>query len=201
MKKTIFFCLLAMLASPFLAVSQTTATDDMTMAALEVKMESLGEEMEKLGEVMESYGQEMEKYGDELEKSEGKSKTAEKKMEELGDKMNELGEQMGKLGEIMGEYGEKMGETHQQMTTWFFQELKKDGLIPSLVGKARIIFDEKGLNVDGKNASDALFNKYKAGIEKYWGKPLKTDFSFFFKGTIKEKNGKIETEGNMNSDF
>ncbi len=201
MKKTIFLSLLPMFASPFLAVSQSNSADDMTMAALEVKMESLGQEMEKLGEIMESYGQEMEKYGDELEKSEGKSKTAEKKMEELGDKMNTLGEQMGKLGAIMGEYGEKMGEKHHQMMTWFFKELKKDGLISSLNGKARIIFDEKGLNVDGKNASDALFKKYKAGIEKYYDQPLKTDFSLFFKGTIKEKNGKIETDGSMNSDF
>jgi DNA repair exonuclease SbcCD ATPase subunit len=201
MKKTICFCLLAVLASPFFAAAQTATTDNMTLAALDEKMESLGQEMEKLGEVMEGYGLEMEKQSKELEDSEGQSSSAQKRMEALGEKMNELGEQMGKLGEIMGQYGEKMGETHQQMMTWFFQELKKDGLIASLNGKARIIFDEKGLNVDGENASSALFNKYKSGFEKYWGKPLKTDFSLFFKGTIKEKNGKIETDGNMNSDF
>ena len=201
MKKMIFCCLLAMLTLPFWATSQTASTDDMTLAALDAKMESLGQEMEKLGEVMEGYGQEMEKYGKELENSEGQSKSAQQKMEELGDKMNALGEEMGKLGEIMGKHGEKMGETHQNMMAWFFNELKKDGLISSLNGKVRIIFDEKGLNVDGENASDALFKKYKSGFEKYWGKPLKPDFSFFFKGTIKEKGNKIETDGNMNSDF
>ncbi len=201
MKKTIFLCLLALLTSPFLAISQTASTDDMTLAALDAKMENLGQEMEKLGEVMEGYGQEMEKYGKELENSEGQSKSAQQKMEELGDKMNALGEEMGKLGEIMGKYGEKMGETHQNMMNWFFNELKKDGLIASLNGKTRIIFDEKGLNVDSENASDALFKKYKSGLEKYWGKPLKPDFTFFFKGTVSEKNGKIETNGSMNSDF
>lgn len=190
-----------MLAIPLLAVSQTAASDDLTLAALDQKMERLGQEMEKLGEVMESYGEEMEKYGKELEASEGQSDSAQKKMEALGDKMNELGEEMGKLGEIMGEYGEKMGEQHQKMVTWFFQELKKDGLIPSLNGKARIIFDEKGLNVDGENAPINLFNKYKSGLETFWGKPLKSDFSLFFKGEIKGKGGKIETNGNMNSDF
>lgn len=201
MNKTIFCCLLALLTLPYFGASQTASTDDMTLAALDEKMENLGQEMEKLGEVMEGYGQEMEKYGKELEDSEGQSKSAQQKMEELGEKMNELGEKMGELGEIMGKYGEKMGEQHQKMITWFFQELKKDGLISSLNGKARIIFDEKGLNVDGENASDALFKKYKSGIEKYWGKPLKPDFSLFFKGTIKENGSKIETDGNMNSSF
>ncbi|MCC6723465.1 MAG: hypothetical protein IT258_03075 [Saprospiraceae bacterium] len=198
MKKTIFCCLLALLAAPFMAASQS---DDMTLAALDEKMESLGKEMDKLGEVMDGYGKEMEQYGKELEDNEGQSSSASEKMEALGEKMNELGDQMGKLGEIMGEYGDKMGETHQKMMTWFFQELKKDGLITSLNGKARIIFDEKGLNVNGENASDSLFQKYKSGLEKYWGKALKPDFSLFFKGDIKEKNGKIETNGNMNSDF
>ncbi|MBK9014088.1 MAG: hypothetical protein IPM82_08345 [Saprospiraceae bacterium] len=201
MKKTIFSCLLALLAWPFLAASQTASTDDMTLAVLDEKMENLGQEMEKLGEVMESYGQEMERYGKELESSEGQSTSAQKKMEELGDKMNALGEEMGKLGEVMGKYGEKMGETHQSMTNWFFQELKKDGLISSLNGKARVIFDEKGLNVDGENAPGTLFKKYKSGLEKYWGKPLKPDFTFFFKGTLNEKDGKVETNGSMNTDF
>jgi hypothetical protein len=201
MKKTIFYCLLAMLASPFIAASQSSYTDDMTLAVLDEKMESLGQEMDKLGEVMDSYGSEMEKYSKELEASGGQSSKSQKKMEELGDKMNALGEQMGKLGEIMGKYGEKMGEKHQQMMNWFFRELKKDGLIASLNGKARVIFDEKGLNVDGKNASDSLFSKYKAGFEKYYGRTLKSDFTLFFKGTIKELDGKIETDGNMNTDF
>lgn len=201
MKKTIFYCLLAMLTLPFMVASQNPSTDDLTLAALDSKMENLGEEMEKLGTVMESYGQEMEKYGKELEDSEGQSKSAQQKMEELGEKMNVLGEEMGKLGEIMGEYGEKMGEQHQQMMNWFFRELKNDGLISSLNGKARVIFDEKGLNVDGKNASGALFSKYKAGFEKYYGKALKPDFTLFLKGSIREKDGKIETDGTMNSDF
>ncbi|MBI1227139.1 MAG: hypothetical protein GC192_18045 [Bacteroidetes bacterium] len=201
MKKTIFTCLIALLAWPFLASSQIAVHDDMTLAVLNDKMEKLGHEMESLGEVMEGYGKEMEKYGEELEKNEGNAPSAEKKMNELGDKMNKLGDEMGKLGDEMGQYGEKMGELHQAMMTWFFKELKSDGLISTLNGKARIIFDEKGLNIDGENASETLFNKYKTGIEKYWGKALKSDFTFFFKGTISEKNGKIETNGNMNTDF
>ena len=51
------------------------------------------------------------------------------------------------LEDQMGQYGEKMGKLHQEMIDWFFYELKKDALIPSLNGKARIIFDEKGLSV------------------------------------------------------
>ncbi len=143
----------------------------------------------------------MEKYGKEIEKSPGQSHNAEKQMGELGEKMNQLGDQMGKLGDQMGAYGEKMGALHQQMINWFFYELKKDGLISSLNGKSRIIFDEQGLVVDGNKASAEQFKKYKAGLEKYWGKTLKPDFLFFFKGTIREKDGKIETEGNMNSDL
>jgi hypothetical protein len=199
MKKSIFTCLLAVLALPFLAISQSA--DDMTLATLEANMDKLGKEMDKLGDVMDDYGKEMDKLGKELEASDGQSKSAQEKMNQLGDKMNALGEQMGKLGEIMGEYGEKMGEQHQQMMNWFFRELKKDGLISSLNGKARIIFDEKGLNVDGKNASDTLFSKYKAGVEKYYGKTLKSDFTLFFKGAIKEQDGDIETDGTMNTDF
>lgn len=199
MKKSIFNFLLAVLALPFIAISQSA--DDMTLAALETNMDKLGKEMDKLGDVMDDYGKEMDKLGEELENSDGQSKSAQEKMHQLGEKMNELGEKMGKLGEQMGEYGEKMGEQHQKMMSWFFHELKKDGLISSLNGKARIIFDDKGLNVDGENASSALFNKYKSGFEKYWGKSLKPDFTFFFKGAIKEVNGKIETEGSMNTDF
>ena len=201
MKKAIFTCLLALFAWPFLATSQTSVSDDIALAALNEKMEKLGQEMESLGSVMEDYGKEMEKYGAELEKNEDKASSAEKKMNELGEKMNKLGDEMGKLGDIMGEYGNKMGETHEAMVTWFFKELKKDGLISSLNGKAKVIFDEKGLNVGGENASDAQFKKYKTGLEKYWGKPLKSDFTFFFKGTVSEKNGKIDLDGNINTDF
>lgn len=200
MKRIIVGTLAILLACPFLAFAQTS-TDDMAMATLSEKMEQLGDEMEGLGKVMESYGAEMEKYGQEMEKNPGHSPKAEKQMEELGEKMNQLGEQMGKLGDQMGQYGEKMGALHQQMIDWFFHELKKDALIGSLNGKARIIFDEQGLSVDGKKASDEQAKKYKAGLEKYWGRALKSDFLLFFKGTIREKEGKIETDGNMNTDL
>lgn len=208
--------LLAILTLPFVGSAQGTASvDDMTMASLNDQMESLGKQlddlgsvMDKYGEEMDVYGEEMDKYGKEMEDSDGYSTSAQTKMNELGEKMNALGEkmnkhgeEMGKLGELMGKYGEKMGEKHQDMVNWFFKELKNDGLISSLNSKARIIFDEKGLNVDGENAADSLFKKYKTGIEKYWGKSLKPDFTFFFKGTVSEKNGKIELNGNMNTDF
>ncbi len=189
-----------LLVFPFLASAQNSS-DDLAMATLNEKMETLGDEMEGLGKIMETYGTEMEKYGKEIEKNPGHSPKTEKQMEELGDKMSELGEQMGKLGEQMGQYGEKMGVIHRQMVDWFFREMKKDGLISSLNGKARIIFDEKGLSVDGNKASDDQARKYKLGLEKYWGRPLKTDFLFFFKGTLHEKDGKIDTDGTMNTDF
>lgn len=201
MKKMIFASLLALLTVPFLATAQTAVNDDMTMASLNDQMDKLGKQMDDLGEVMDGYGKEMDKYGKELEDSNGSSSTSEKKMNELGEKMNKLGEEMGKLGELMGKYGEKMGEKHQDMINWFFKELKKDGLVSSLNGKARVIFDEKGLNVDGTNASDSLFKKYKTGVEKFWGKSLKSDFTLFFKGTISEKNGNVALDGNMNTDF
>ena len=146
MKKIIVLAMAIVLTCPFLAFSQNNV-DNMAMAMLSEKMDKLGIEMEGLGKVMESYGKEMEKYGKELEKSPGNAPKAEKKMEELGDKMHDLGEEMGKLGDQMGQYGEKMGKLHQEMIDWFFCELKKDALIPSLNGKARIIFDEKGLGV------------------------------------------------------
>ncbi len=199
--KTIFlFAITALLSLPFLTAAQSSA-DDLTMAALSDKMENLGQEMEKLGVVMEGYGQEMERYGQQLEETQGKAPEAQKKMQELGDKMKILGDEMGSLGDEMGQYGKRMGELHRQMMNWFFYELKKDGLIQSLNGNARVIFDEKGLDVDGKKASDEMFRKYKSGLEKYWGKSLKPDFTFFFKGTLKEKNGNIETNGSMNMDF
>ncbi len=200
MKTFFFFAITVLFSLPFLTTAQTSA-DDLTMAALSEKMENLGQEMEKLGAVMEGYGQEMERHGQELEKAQGKAPEAEKKMQSLGDKMGSLGDEMGKLGDEMGQYGKRMGELHRQMINWFFHELKKDGLIQSLDGKARIIFDEKGLDVDGKKASDELFRKYKSGLEKYWGKSLKPDFTFFFKGTLKEKGGNVETNGSMNTDF
>jgi hypothetical protein len=178
-----------------------TSVDNMDMATLNEKMNTLGDEMNVLGKEMESYGKEMEKYGQELEKNAGRSPQAEKQMNDLGEKMNRLGAEMGKLGEQMGQYGERMGELHRQMINWFFRELKKDGLIASLNGKTRVIFDAQGLDIDGKKASAAQFAKYKAGFEKYWGRPLKTDFLFFYKGTIEEKEGKIVTEGNLNTDF
>ncbi len=198
MKQIIAYTVALLLACPFLAFSQN---DSDNMAMLSEKMDKLGDEMEGLGKIMENYGAEMEKYGKEIEKAPGHSPKAEKEMEELGEKMNELGEKMGKLGDQMGQYGEKMGALHQQMVDWFFRELKKDGLISSLNGKSRIIFDDKGLNVDGNKASEEQFRKYKSGFEKYWGRALKSDFLFFFKGSIKEEDGKIQTEGNLNTDF
>lgn len=194
------FAWAVLLVLPFLASSQTS-TDGLALADLNDKMEQLGQEMEGLGSIMEGYGAEMEKYGEELEKNEGHAPKAQEQMEVLGKKMDELGKQMDALGKQMGAYGDKMGELHQQMINWFFKELKKDNLLPSLNGKARVIFDEKGLNVEGNDASDALFNKYKAGLEKYWGRSLKKDFLFFFKGEIKEKGGNVELNGNMNTDM
>lgn len=211
----IFASLLAILAMPFLGKSQGTAIDDMSMASLNDQMEQLGKQMDDLGDMMDEYGKEMDVYGKEMDKygkevddNQGPSASVQQKMNELSEKMNALGEkmgkqgdEMGKLGDLMGKYGEKIGQKHQDMVNWFFREMKKDGLISSLNGNVRIIFDEKGLNVDGEKASDSLYSKYKSGLEKHWGKTLKPDFLFFFKGKIKEESGKIELDGNMNTDF
>jgi hypothetical protein len=188
------------LACPFQNFAQDVS-GDMAMATLSEKMDKLGAEMDGLGKKMEAKGADMEKYGKEMEKNHGNASDVEKQMEELGASMNVLGEQMGKLGEQMGQYGERMGVLHQQMVTWFFQELKNDALLASLNGKSRIIFDRQGLDVNGEKASAEQVKKYKAGLEKYWGKALKPDFLFFFNGKTQEKDGKIETDGTMNTDL
>ena len=200
MKQRFLLAVALALACHAPAFSQTGA-DNLDLATLHERMDALGDEMNALGKVMDDYGKDMEKAGHELEKNHGRAPQAEKQMSELGEKMHELGEKMGKLGEQMGRYGERMGTLHREMTNWFFRELKRDGLIPSLQGKARIIFDAQGLDVNGTKASAAHFQKYKAGLEKYWGRTLKPDFLFLFKGDLKEENGKIVTDGNLNTDF
>jgi hypothetical protein len=200
MKQITLFAIAVLLFCSSLTRAQN-ASEDMAMAVLSEKMDKLGAEMDDLGKIMETKGTDMEKYGKEMEKNNGSTADLEKRMSELGESMNHLGTQMGKLGEEMGRYGEKMGVLHQQMIDWFFHELKNDALITSLNGKTRIIFDEKGLDVNGNKASEQLVQKYKSGLEKYWGRTLKPDFLFFFKGTIQEKNGKIDAEGEMNTDL
>lgn len=200
MKQITVLAVAVLLSCPSLTHAQN-ASDDMAMAVLSEKMDKLGSEMDDLGKIMQTKGTDMEKYGKEMEKNNGSTEDLEKRMSELGESMNQLGTQMGKLGEEMGRYGEKMGVLHQQMIDWFFHELKNDALITSLNGKARIIFDDKGLNVNGNKVSEQLAQKYKSGLEKYWGQELKSDFRFFFKGTIQEKNGKIDAEGEMNTDL
>lgn len=199
MQKLIIFGLAALLAAPFFGHAQSAA-DGLSLAQLDEKMDVLGDEMDQLGDVMDGYGKEMDKLGKKMEHGRATEKE-QTDMESLSKKMSDLGEKMGDLGEQMGQMGEKMGEKHQKMTDWFFRELKKDGLLRALNGEARIIFDEKGLNVNGENASVALFEKYKKSVESFWGKPLKPKFTFFFKGDLYEKNGNLETNGTMNSDF
>ena len=200
MKQITVFAVAFLLSCPFLIRAQNDS-GDMVMAVLSEKMDKLGAEMDGLGKSMETKGTDMEKYGKELEKNNGASEGIQKKMEELGESMGQLGDQMGKLGEEMGRYGERMGILHQNMIDWFFRELKNDALLPSLNGKSNIVFDENGLKVNGNQASDALFAKYKSGFEKHWGRTLKPGYKFLFKGTIREKNGKVDAEGEMNTDF
>ncbi|HOY04796.1 MAG TPA: hypothetical protein PLO67_05295 [Saprospiraceae bacterium] len=200
MKQITLFAVAVLLFCSSLTRAQN-ASDDMAMAVLSEKMDKLGAEMDDLGKIMETKGSDMEKYGKEMEKNNGGTADLEKQMSELGESMSRLGAQMGKLGEEMGRYGEKMGVLHQQMINWFFHELKNDALISSLNGQSRIIFDGKGLDVNGNKVSDVLTQKYKAGLEKYWGRTLKPDFLFFFNGTIQEKNGNVDAEGEMNTDL
>lgn len=195
------FAVAALLACPSLTYAQETSVD-MTMAELSANMDKLGGQMDELGKMMDMHDEEMEKYGKEWEKDITHPNTeARDKMVELGEKMSELGEKMGKLGEQMGQYGEKMGALHRDMNDWFFRELKKDGLLASFKGKVRVIFDDKGLDVNGSKASEAQFQKYKTGFEKFWGRSLKADFLYFFNGTLEEKDGKIDPNGSVNMDF
>ena len=174
------------------------------MKAKELDMKPFEEEMKKLEKEMKLVEEKMNKAND---LGEAEMAKLEKQMEELGDKMSKVGDEMGLVGDAMGQVGDKMSEIGDKMHemndkvfTWFFNELKKDGLLNE--GKCRIVFDEDMLLVNDKKLSTAEIQKYKKGIESRLGKPMKSDFTFFFKGTLKNLTAeKYDFDGNMNVNY
>ena len=175
---------------------------DSMPADLQKEMERLGREMEKLGKVMEGYGKEMEAHGAAMERGDGNHRDHSAAMDVLSKKMEKQGQEMEKLGKVMEKYGQEMERRHNAMMTWFFNALKKDGLIPSLNGPISLFMENETMVLNGKTVAPALFQQYKKGLEERWGQPFKSDYVFFFKGEIKD-NGKggIDMDGNMNTNF
>jgi hypothetical protein len=194
MKKTIILSMLLAFLCTQIGIAQNT------LAQISDKMESLGDKMEGLGTIMEKHGGEMEKYGKKIEKNPNDEDTSQK-MSSLGDEMSKLGDEMSVMGDEMTKYGDEMGIKHEAMMQWFFEELKKDGLVALINGNMKIDFQPNGLTVNGKKADSSMFDKYKNGFEKHWGRALKSDFLFHFSGKVSNKNGKIETDGTMSNEF
>lgn len=162
------------------------AKTDEEREAVGKEMGDIGDKMSKVGEDMSGIGTQMGDVGEEMGK--------------IGEKMGKIGEEMGKVGEKMGVVGEAMHKRHKKIFSWFFQELKNDGLLKD--HKCSIMMEEGVFIVNGQTLNAEQLQKYKKGIEQRLGKPLKSDFSFYFKGTIEnmtEEN--FEFDGNMNSHY
>ena len=141
---------------------------------------SVGDEMGRIGD-------QMGKIGDEMSK--------------IGNKMSSVGDEMSKIGDKMSIVGDKMAIRHKRVFSWLFNELKKDGLL-KLDADISILIENNVMVVNGKTLDAAQLEKYKKGIESRNGKPLKSDFSFYFKGQINSlSDDSYESEGNMNTHF
>ena len=141
----------------------------------------------KISEEMGRIGELMGKVGDEMGK--------------IGNKMSSVGGEMTKVGDKMSIIGEEMGKRHKKVFSWFFNELKKDGLL-KLDTDISIFMENNVMVVNGKMLDAAQLDKYKKGLESRNGKPLKSDFSFYFKGQINSlSDDSFESEGNMNTHF
>ena len=162
------------------------AKTDEEREAIGKEMSNIGDKMGKVGEEMSGIGTHMGDVGEEMGK--------------IGEKMGKIGEEMGKIGDKMGVVGEAMHKRHKKIFSWFFQELKRDGLLKD--DKCSVIMEEGVFIVNGQTLSLEQFQKYKNGIEQRLGKPLKSDFSFYFKGTIENMTEEgFEFDGNMNSHY
>ena len=146
-----------------------------------------GGDSRKISDEMRKIGDEMGKIGNQ--------------MGEIGNQMSSIGMEMSKIGDKMSTIGQEMQKRHKKVFSWFFQELSKDGLM-STGNKCSIFMENNVLVVNGKTLDAAQFDKYKHGIETKLGKPLSSDFSFFFKGTVEKLTDEgFETDGNMNIHF
>lgn len=149
------------------------------MSAIGEKMSTVGEEMSKIGEKMGVVGNEMGK---------------------TGEKMGAIGNEMGIVGNKMGIIGEKMGERHRKIFSWFFQELKREGILKE--DNVSILMEKGVLLVNGQVMNENVFTKYKKGIEERLAKSLKPDFSFYFKGKISNlTDNSFDFQGNMSSHY
>ena len=159
----------------------------------EAERNQITKEMSEVGNKMGDIGNEMGKVGNKMnDVSHG--------MSDIGGKMGEIGTEMGKIGTKMGVIGEKMEKRHKQIFSWFFQELKKDGLLKS--DKCSILMEYDVFIVNGQSLGKEQHQKYKLGIENRLGKPLKADFSIYFKGEISNLTEEgFEFDGNMNSNY
>lgn len=172
------------------------------MRALEKKMKgsTTEEEREKISDEMGKIGDEMGRVGDEMSGHGDKMSGVGDEMSALGDKMSAIGDEMSKIGNKMSLVGEKMEIRHKKVFSWFFAALKKDGILNE--GKCSIIMETGIFIVNGKTLSSEQFQKYKKGIEERLGKPLKTDFSVHFKGTLESvSDNDFEFNGMSNSDY
>jgi chromosome segregation ATPase len=159
----------------------------------EAERNVITKEMSVVSNKMGDVGNEMGKVGNKMnDVSHG--------MSEVGNKMSDIGNEMGKVGQKMGEIGEEMGKRHRKIFSWFFQELTRDGLLKD--EKCSVLMEQGILIVNSVSLNKEQFEKYKKGIEQRLGKPLKSDFSFYFKGKISNmtEDG-FDFDGNMSSHY
>ena len=165
----------------------------MRKAKTDDEREAIGKEMGAVSDKMGDVGKEMGNIGDKMGE-------VGREMGGIGDKMGQIGNEMGVIGNKMGVIGEQMHKRHKKIFSWFFQELKRDGLLKS--DKCSIMMEEGVFIVNGQSLSTEVFQKYKKGIEKRLGKALKPDFSLYFKGTVSNMTEEgFDFDGNMNSHY
>jgi chromosome segregation ATPase len=160
------------------------------MQDLEKKMKNAttDQERETISEQMSNVGDRLGMVGNEMGKVGLKMNDVGVGMEKYSEEMGKIGEEMGKIGEKMGVIGEKMEKRHKKIFTWFFQELKKEGLVKE--GKCSIVMEENFFIVNSIYLSKEQLQQYKKGIEQRLGKSLKSTFSIYFKGILESVSDK-----------
>lgn len=165
----------------------------MRKAETEEERKAISKEMSLIGDKMGEVGTQMSAIGD-------KMGNVGKDMGEIGDKMGKIGSEMGLVGNKMSIVGEKMEKRHKKIFSWFFQELKKDGFLSD--DKCSVLLEQSIMVVNGQTLSKEQLEKYKKGIENRLGKSLKSDFSVYFKGVIKNMTEEgFDFDGQMNSSY
>jgi predicted nucleic acid-binding Zn-ribbon protein len=157
-------------------------------------------ERKKITDEMSDVSKNMNKIGDGMGETGSKMGEVGNEMGKIGNKMSEIGTEMGKIGTKMGDIGTQMEKRHKKIFSWFFKELKKDGFLTA--DKCSILMEYDVFIVNGQSLGKEQYQKYKLGIENRLGKPLKADFSIYFKGTISNLTEEgFDFDGNMNSNY